>query len=296
MTNCARRARYNVSMEVIYIDSLFFMNLVTDYLLVLAAARISGLALKRIRYALAALFGAAYSVAVFLPGLNFLSGAVWKLVFGLAVGLIAFAPERRPLRCVAVFMAVSAAFGGALWALSMAGGGLGDGRTQMSMKPLLASFTLCYAAGNLIFRCRGLLMDKRRVSVRLSFLGREAVFIALADTGNVLSDPISGAPVMVVCPHALRPVFRDYICLFSELEAVETVECAQQIPELRGRLRLIPYSAVGSAGLLPVFRADKISLDGAESSALLIAVSQNAAGDGFEAIISAANLSVQGGC
>ena len=45
-------------MEVIYIDSLFFLNLGVDYLLCLAAARICGLYLRRRRYVLAALLGA----------------------------------------------------------------------------------------------------------------------------------------------------------------------------------------------------------------------------------------------
>ena len=58
MTNYARRGAYNCRMEVIYIDSLFFLNLGVDYLLCLASARICGLYLRRRRYVLAALLGA----------------------------------------------------------------------------------------------------------------------------------------------------------------------------------------------------------------------------------------------
>ncbi|MBR1456591.1 MAG: sigma-E processing peptidase SpoIIGA, partial [Oscillospiraceae bacterium] len=42
-------------MEVIYIDALFFLNLLADYLLCLSTGRICGLYLRRARYLAAAL-------------------------------------------------------------------------------------------------------------------------------------------------------------------------------------------------------------------------------------------------
>jgi len=270
-------------MEIIYIDSLFLLNLLVDYLLCLAAARVCSLRLKRLRYLAAALFGAACSVAVYLPGLGFLAGPFFRLAMGLGMGLIAFYPERRPLRCTGVLLAVAAGFGGALWAVSLASGG--DGVLTLSFKNLLLAFALCYAVLCLLFRCRAALAEKRKAMVRLAFLGRSAEFIALVDTGNTLTDPLTGAPVLVACPHALRTVLLENTELFSRSGPVELIELSAHIPELAGRLRLIPYSAVGSSGLLPVFRPDSLSVDGREDKELLVAVSQNAAGDGFEAII-----------
>ena len=48
-------------MDVIYLDSLFGLNLLIDYCLVLASARVCGVVLRRWRYALAALIGALYA-------------------------------------------------------------------------------------------------------------------------------------------------------------------------------------------------------------------------------------------
>lgn len=270
-------------MKVVYIDSLFLLNLAADYLLCLGAGRICALQLKRWRYFAAALFGAAYAAAAVLPGLSLLSRAYFKLPAGLIMGLIAYGAERSPLRCTAVFFAVSAAFGGALWALSLATGG--GGAAPLSLRSLLLSFALCYGLFRLIFRKRAALMEKRLVSVEAGFMGRTARFTALLDTGNSLSDPASGAPVMIACTHALSPLLPDTAALFSKLSPVELMELSAAMPELRGRLRLIPYTAVGASGLLPVFRPDSVSLDGKEKKGLLIAVSDSAAGDGFEAII-----------
>lgn len=271
-------------MEVLYIDELFFLSLLTDYLLCLAAGRLCGLRLRRRRYFFAALLGAAYAVAVFLPGLGPLASPWGKLAAGLLMGFIAYGAETGPLRCTAAFFAVSAAFGGALWALSLAAGSSPGPGPALDMKTLALAFALCYAAGSLLLRCRLKLAEKKRVPVRAELLGRTAEFMALVDTGNSLSDPATGAPVMLACPRALRPLFRENTGLFSA-GAVELLELAERVPELKGRLRLVPYSAVGASGLLPAFRPESLTVDGEPDRERLIAVSPDAAGDGFDAIL-----------
>ena len=58
-----------------------------------------------------------------------------------------------------------------------------------------------------------------------------------------------------------------------------------RFPELAGRFRLIPYSAVGGAGLLAAFRPDALTVGGETRAELLAAVSPELQGDGFEAVI-----------
>ena len=55
-------------MTVIYLDELFLLNFVVDYLLLLAAGRLSGEILRRGWLALGAAIGAAYAAAAVLPG------------------------------------------------------------------------------------------------------------------------------------------------------------------------------------------------------------------------------------
>lgn len=278
-----RRVRvYDAAMEVIYIDRLFLLNGVIDYLLCLVSARVCGLYLKRLRYALAALLGALYAVAALLPGFAFLSSPLWKLVSAALMALIAYGEEKHALRCGGVFLLVSATFGGAVWALSLSGGGSG---AAVSGRVLILSFALCYAGVSLLFRRAGKLPTKPRAEVTLRFLGREACFMALRDTGNSLTDPLTGCEVMLVSPHALRAVMPGAASLFEESDPVGALEALSGFPELEGRFRIIPYTAVGTAGLLPVFRPERVTVDGKEEKELLAAVSPSAAGDGFEAIV-----------
>lgn len=260
-------------MNVIYADRLLLLNFMIDYLLCLVTGRISGLVLRRRRYALAALFGAAYALLTLLPGWRRLAGPAGQLASAALMGLIAFGGERRCLRCLLRFLAVSAALGGAVWAVSLAGG-----RPALDSRVLVLSFALCYGGVSLLYRARGRVDDLPRAEVRLRLAGRECRFMALLDTGNRLADPLSGSPVMLACPRVLAPLFPG-----ADLSA-EPVDLLRA-PALVGRFRLVPYSAVGVRGLLPVFRPEGVSVAGRERSDLLVAVSPSAAGDGFDAIV-----------
>ena len=47
-------------MTVIYVDTLFLLNALVDYLLLLAAARLAGEPLRRVRFALGAILGGCF--------------------------------------------------------------------------------------------------------------------------------------------------------------------------------------------------------------------------------------------
>lgn len=265
-------------MKVIYIDTLFFTNLVIDYLLLLAAGEVCGVILKRRRYALAAVLGSLYAVAAYFPHGAVLRLPLAKLGAGVIMALIAFGAEARWVRCCIVFTAVSAAFGGFLWAIELAGG-----HPAFDTRTLIVSFALCYVLMTAVFRRRASVADMPRVKVELTLGGRRTEFFALVDSGNSLRDPISALPVMVLCPHAAAPLFGAHAALL-ELDAVALIERSAEAPELAGRLRLIPYSAVGTRGVLAAFKPDSVLVDGAPRE-ILAAVSPGVAGDGYEGII-----------
>ena len=248
-------------MKYIYIDSLFFLSLFTDYLLCLITARICRLCLRRRRYLAAALLGAAYSVSVFLPDLSFMASRWMELVSAALMGLIAF--------------------GGAIWALSLQTGAL----PVIDLRLLIGCFAVCYTVLSIIARSRSRAADRRTAAIELSLNGRHCCFTALIDSGNCLSDPVTGAEIVVISPGALRPLLPESAALLEIADPVELVTAAGDSPELAGRMRLIPFSALGGTGLLPVFRPDSVRVDGEERTGLLAAISAAAAGDGFEGIL-----------
>ena len=144
-------------MTVIYLDELFLLNFVVDYLLLLAAGRLSGEILRRGWLALGAAIGAAYAAAAVLPGMGFLLHPLCKLGAAVLALLAGYGKSRRLLRVSLVFFAVSAAFGGGVFALQLLGGrGLtlqnGIFYSAMDLRLILLSAAGCYVLITLLFQ------------------------------------------------------------------------------------------------------------------------------------------------
>lgn len=275
MTDFASRRGYNAHMETIYIDSLFLTNLAADYLLLLLAGRVCAERLVRRRIFLAALLGAAYSAAAVLPGFGWAVNAVGKALTAVLMVLIAYGGAKRPLRCLVVFLALSFALGGAVYAVSLMGGdGLKNGHVAVvPLRVLVLSFAVCYALLALVFRRIGVGVQRRTAEISVTFRGKTAGFRALRDTGNSLYDPVTNQPVMVASLDALAGLFPDEAREKLRRPAAEAFVSVAAMPEYAGVFRLVPFSAIGTgAGLLMAF-APELLVDGAPETGILTAIS-----------------------
>ena len=254
---------------VVYWDSLVLLNLVLDYLLLLLTGRVAGCVLCRWRIFLGALLGALYAGAIFWPGWVFLGHALARLGCGVMMVLIAYGHQRRLLRPTVVFFALSAALGGGLYALELMGGGA----------PLDARFVLLFAAA--VYAVLSLFgrhmarhgpRELRPVEVRVG--QRRARLTALVDSGNTLTDPMTGKGVMVAEGRCLASI------LPAEADFRQPCGCFAALPEPQ-RFRLLPYRAVGvDQGLLLAVRADGVTVGGRELGPRLVALSPTPVSDG----------------
>ena len=255
-------------MEVLYLDSLFGLNLLIDYCILLASGQVCGVVLRRWRYALGALVGAVYAALLVLPGFGWLGNTAMKLCLGVAMALIAFGGERQLWRCTAVFFAVSALFGGAVFAASLLAGAdpLGGAVVSVSGRVLALSFAVCYAGVSLVFRRQAKKADRTIRPVTVTLGERSVTLRGLRDSGNALHDPVSGRAAAVADRKALQGLF--------PIPLPEDPVAALAAPErLPGQFRLLPYRAVGvEGGMLLAFRPDRVEVDG-RAEDLLIALS-----------------------
>ena len=131
------------------------------------------------------------------------------------------------------------------------------------MPALVLSFAVCYAALTLAFRHSGKHIGQRLRRVSVTLGGRRADFTALEDTGNELTDPVSGGPVVVAEAEALTGLFDMETVALLRGDAAESFTALADTAALRGRLRLLPCSGVtGAQGLLLCFRPDAVTVDG----------------------------------
>ncbi len=275
-------------MTVVYLDLLFLLNLVANYLLLLGSARLAGLALRRWRIAGGAVLGAGYAVLLFLPGLSWLAAWPCKIGIGVLMALAAFGGERRLWRGVVCLFAASAGLAGLVMAAEQLGGttltmAQGVFYSPLDLRLLLVLFVLCYFIMSLLFRRTGQRGSREMVRLELLFNGHSVVMTALVDSGHSLTDPVSNRPVVVAEGAYLAPYLPPGVPVDEPTQAVRRCQEAG----VRGA-RLIPYRAVGVAcGLMLALPAQKVRMDGRDMGGLLVALSPTPVDDSgsYQALI-----------
>ncbi len=271
---------------VIYGDVLFLLNLILDYGLLLATARIAACPVIRLRLAAGALFGALYALLLFVPGLGFLSALPVRLAAGVGMALIAFGSRRRLLHLLAVFAGVTMALGGCVLALTAVGSAAFYGGVAATGADFLA-VVLAGSAGCMLFalfcRRKGAHCRREFAQVALSLGGRQTSFRALVDTGNGLTDR-SDRRVVV----ADWQVVGELLPSEAALERADVQSPGAGFEKLAralgpGRVRLLSYRTVGTDdGLMLALRPDKVTINGRVHPGMLVAASAHPVSDGGE--------------
>lgn len=212
----------------LYLDLVGALNFLVDFLLILGTNRLTGFPPDFPRSAAAAGLGGVYGAACLLPGFSFLGNLLWRISCLCLIAVIAFGWNQSAFRRGAVFLLLSMALGGI--ALE-----LGQGRITMLILSVLLMWLLC----SICFR--GSVGNQEYIPVRLCWEDREMRIIALKDTGNTLSDPLTGEQVLVAGADIGEKLLG--LTIHQLLNPVETLTSGK----ISG-LRLIPYHAVGQTG------------------------------------------------
>ena len=251
---------------IVYADLVFALNFLVDFLLLVGTNRLAGYPVSWGRSLLAAGLGGAYGVICLLDGFQFLGSLFWRMVSLGLLSVIAFGWNRSAVSRGILFSFLCMALGG----ISM----------SVHSKGFIAILLCAGAALALCFLgFRGKSGQAEYVRVELTRNGRKKRITALRDTGNTLSDPITGQQVLVAGPDiawefaGLTP---------NQLQSpIETMSAAS-VPGLR----LIPYRAVGqSGGMLLAVRFDQVKMEGKECSPLVaFAPEPIGRGEAYEAL------------
>lgn len=273
---------------VVYIDLLFLLNFVANYLLLLGTGRVAGSVLRRWRIALGAAAGAIYAVAVFLPGMGWLLLWPCKLASGVVMALIAYGGERGLLKVTLLFFAASAVLAGVVLGVELLGSATltvehGVFYTSADIRLLLLLFVLCYFILSVVFRRLGRHGGGELLQLEVVLEGGRATITALRDSGHSLTDPATNRPVVVAdwrCLSGLLPP-----CIRAD-DPIGSVKRCQEAG-VKGA-RLVPYRAVGvDCGMLLALRASSVAAEGRPLGSLLIALSPTPVDDGgsYQALI-----------
>ncbi len=278
---------------VIYADVLFLINMAVNYLALLCSAKICGVILKRLRFLLGAVTGAVYSVLVLLPRFEFLTSPFIKIAAGVLIALLAFGGMKKLFRMTLMFFTISALIGGMVLAVSLITGGAFTADsifTPVTLRAMVIAFALSYAVMTLVFK-RAAAKRKSVVEVGIKLDDKAVRVLAMEDTGNLLTEPMTGKQVMVAELSELLPLFAPETReILEKIKMRPASEIFEELANTGGRrFRLIPFTSVGTErSMLLAFRADKVSIRGKEQAQMFVAISPNQLGaEEYNAVINA---------
>ena len=263
-----------ISINAIYIDVLFFVNLVINIFLIACCATVLKLSAKPLRMLTSAALGALYSCLSFVGDFGILSSVAMRICFALLITLTAFglcSIGQLFKRC-AVFFLLTVSFGiialGVLYFSDIGlklGGVIKNGVFYFNIP--MWYIILCCMISYLVITLWEKLFKKRTsrsfAKVTLEHLGKKVELKALVDTGNMLRDPFSGKKVLIAEAKVISTLF-DF-----DTDTILSGNC-ENLPE---GFRLIPFSSLGAPnGLLAAFVPDVISVESVTKSDIITAV------------------------
>ena len=245
--------------RTVYVDLFFMINFSMDFLCIFLTSKLLSGRTRVIRWVCAAVVGGIYAdIALFMP-----IDGIWEIVVDVVVCalmcFIAFGVKDSLFLHTSVYIVISVAVGGGMTALSIllnkADIGVdeieGDGISVWLLVILAVISGAVTLLGGRTIKRRS---SKRYADVIIEIFGRTRCFRAFCDSGNLLRDPISGSPCVLVRRAALNDI------LPEELRVADVTGLMGMDREKGKRIRLIPASSALGEGMLVAFRADSVKI------------------------------------
>ena len=210
---------------VVYLDAVFFLNFVVDYLLLVGSNRLFGYPPGWLRTGIGAAIGSIYTTICMLPMFSILTHPLLSILCWIVVSITAFGFSFSAVRRSAIFLLLCMALNGISMGIDIDN-----------------DFLLVGAAIGVSFLCFiGLYnrpWSRKLIPVEIINGDKFVKMMALLDTGNFLRDPVSGQTVLVVG----RDIGEKLIGLCEEQlrDPIDTLDRSTRIG-----LRLIPYKTIG---------------------------------------------------
>lgn len=257
----------------IYVDVVLFENLIMNYIILFTTSQILKIEPKHIRIILASLIGAIYSIIAYMNILDIYSKIPLKILLSIIIVYVAFNPQtlKKMWKYILFFYLVSFVFGGAAFSLIyivkpqeiLMKNGLFLGTYPLKIAILGA--IVAFITITIVFKLAKNKISKKDLfcEMEICINNKKIETKTMVDTGNMLKEPITNTPVVVV-EHMLL-----YECIPKEiLNNLENIiggdfsNISEKIKnEYISKLKLIPFSSLGKQnGMLIGIKPDYIKI------------------------------------
>ena len=263
---------------VIYIDIILIENILMNYIIFLATTIILKKKIRYFKIFISSLIGSLYAVIGYVTRISIYFNIISKIILSIIMVYIAYNPKdiKETLKDLILFYLTTFTFGGVATYLIyvikphniVIKNGVYDGSYILKIifiGAILGSILLVIA-----FKFVKNKINRKDLicQIKITMNHKEKEIKAMIDTGNMLKEPITGKPVIVV----------EYSCLYNFIskEILNNIERIlggnfENIPEkikneYIGRLKIIPFSSLGKQnGLLLGIKLDEFEVENYEN-------------------------------
>lgn len=256
----------------VYVDVVLFENLCMNYIILFGTGYIIKLKIKHWRILVSSSIGAVYAILAYMGIFPLYANIVVKIILSICMVYIAFNPKniKAIIKELALFYLVSFALGGCAFALLYIvrpqdifmkdGVYIGTYPLKIALLGGIVGFIITYVA----FKVVKTRMNKNELiyEIVLKINEKELTTKVMLDTGNMLKDPISNNPVVLIEKKILYNILPKELLentknmLGGDFKNNEDLE-----NEYRTRLRIIPFTSVGKQnGMMLGIKVDEIKI------------------------------------
>ena len=241
----------------IYIDIVLIENLLMNYIILVATAIIAKVKIKHIRILIGSLIGAIYSIMAYMSIIHAYSNIFLKILLSVIIIYVSFNAQnlKSLLKQLLLFYLTSFAFGGAAFALIYIikpqeilmrnGLFLGTYPLKTALLGGLIGFIIIITA----FKIVKTKISKKDMfcDIKIFFNERTIETKAMIDTGNLLKEPITNTPVIVVEKTLLYDTFpKELLDNLDSILGGDFDKLSEKIKkDYQSKLKLIPFSSLG---------------------------------------------------
>ena len=257
----------------IYIDIIIVENLIMNYIILYATGLILKSKKSYLRMFLASLIGAIYATLEYILKVNIYSNIILKTILSIIIVYVAFYPQNIKKMCkqLLLFYVTTFTFGGIatylIYVLKPQNIIIKNG---MYVGTYVLKVIFIGAIVGTIILAAAFKMAKNKLTkkdmlckVKIRLNGKEETVEAMVDTGNMLKEPITGTPVVVVERNSLYELLPKEILnntesiLGGDFEKIPEEIKKEYVP----KLKLIPFASLGKQnGMLIGIKPEKIEV------------------------------------
>jgi len=254
----------------IYLDLILLENIVMNYIIILATGMICRVNIKHLRIFLSSMLGAVYAILTYIVNIEIYTNQITKIIVSSCMVYIAFNSNnlKTMLKQLVIFYLTSFCFGGAAYYLlynirpNLIQGSNGVLVGTYPIKIAVLGGILGFFIINISFKIIKSKLTKKDMlyDIEICYKQNKSNIKVILDTGNLLTDPITKTPVLIVEANKLKNLISEKI--LNNIEDIIYNSTFEEVAEeIKTRCSIIPFSSIGkNNGIIIGFRPDYIKI------------------------------------